>query len=195
MEINITVEPLNTPAIIKNCSHCGHASRFKCSNHFRVNAQQRNLDVWLIYRCEICGCTWNMDILSRVKPEEIDSALYKGFLNNSPDLAFKYAFDSGVLGKNGLEADYSTVTYAVHGGGVNLSALTGIVTINLKSHHNLRLRLDKLLSRELNLSRKSLAVYAKNGSITIPGYQRQDLSKIKLKGDMQIFLDTSKFGG
>ena len=40
-----------------------------------MNAQKRNIDVWLIYRCVECDSTYNLTILSRTKPELIKKDL------------------------------------------------------------------------------------------------------------------------
>lgn len=52
-----------------------------------MNAQKRNLDVWLIYRCAACDSTYNLTILSRTKPERIDKELFRKFLENDENLA------------------------------------------------------------------------------------------------------------
>ena len=41
--------------IIRRCGGCGKKMVFECAGKFRVNANGRRLDVWLIYRCQRCG--------------------------------------------------------------------------------------------------------------------------------------------
>lgn len=76
----------NTPALKRKCNRCD-CNSFYCSNKFRMNAQKRNLDVWLIYRCAACDSTYNLTILSRTKPERIDKELFRKFLENDENLA------------------------------------------------------------------------------------------------------------
>lgn len=50
------------------CKKCGEKRAFTCSGQFRVNAQQKHLDVWLIYKCPDCDTTWNASVCCRVSP-------------------------------------------------------------------------------------------------------------------------------
>ena len=83
----------DAPIHSRHCSKCKKASRFACSGKFRVNANGKHLDVWLIYRCERCNTTWNQEIYARVKPSRIDKELYQAFLENDWDTALRYAGD------------------------------------------------------------------------------------------------------
>jgi hypothetical protein len=68
-------------AVVRRCGKCG-CERFISSGRFRVNANGSRIDVWLIFKCEHCNATWNMEILSRVRPAEIGAARYRSFLSN-----------------------------------------------------------------------------------------------------------------
>ena len=68
----------NCPLLIKKCSHCD-SDRFYCSDKFRMNAQKKNIDVWLIYRCVKCDNTCNMTLLLRTKHDLIDKKLMPSF--------------------------------------------------------------------------------------------------------------------
>jgi hypothetical protein len=193
MTITWQIKPLNTPAVLRNCSHCGGQSAFICSNKFRVNAQQRSLDVWLIYNCEKCGCSWNMAILSRVRPQEIDTELYDGFLENSAELAFRYAFDADLLRRNNASACYDDVTYEVEGDDVTLETLqTEDVTLHIRAPYNLQLRLDKLLREKLGLSRRAWESCLQCGAVASDAFGfRPDKAKLILKGDMTLNFNRS----
>ena len=84
METTITweVKVNNTPLLIKKCSHCD-SDRFYCSDKFRMNAQKKNIDVWLIYRCVKCDNTCNLTLLSRSKPDLINIAFSTGTLDKT----------------------------------------------------------------------------------------------------------------
>lgn len=114
METTITweVKVNNTPLLIKKCSHCD-SDRFYCSDKFRMNAQKKNIDVWLIYRCVKCDNTCNLTLLSRSKPDLIDKTLFHSFSMNDKDTAWKYAFSTEMERKNNLRLDYDSVEYEV----------------------------------------------------------------------------------
>lgn len=89
--------------ILRRCGGCGKKMAFICSGRFRVNANGRRLDVWLIYRCEKCGHTLNVPIYERVRPERLSPELYERFLENDRELAMEYAGDRGFLKGLGYE--------------------------------------------------------------------------------------------
>ena len=39
------------PPAVRYCKKCGSQKEFVSSGQFRVNAQRKYLDVWLIYKC------------------------------------------------------------------------------------------------------------------------------------------------
>lgn len=90
-------------AILRRCGGCGKKREFVCPGRFRVNANGRRLDIWLIYRCEKCGHTLNVPIYERVPPEKLEPEIYEGFLNNDRELCMRYAGDRGFLKGLGYE--------------------------------------------------------------------------------------------
>lgn len=77
--------------------------RFVSAGKFRVNANGRRLDIWLIYRCEKCGRTLNVPIYERVLPEKLDPELYQRFLDNDQQVAEDIASDRGFFKGLGYE--------------------------------------------------------------------------------------------
>ena len=144
----------NCPLLIKKCSHCD-SDRFYCSDKFRMNAQKKNIDVWLIYRCVKCDNTCNMTLLSRTKPDLIDKKLFHSFSMNDREVAWQYAFSAGVASRNNLQLDYDSVEYEV----INTVSLEDIlnmssesISIQVKCDFDLSLKLSSLIKRCLPLS-------------------------------------------
>ena len=65
------VQSLSLLPVLKYCKKCGRKNLFACSRQFRVNAQRRYLDIWLIYKCCDCNTTWNATVYSRISPQAI----------------------------------------------------------------------------------------------------------------------------
>src|SRR5262245_23835793 len=99
------IVPKHTPIILRRCPRCDGERSFICSDKFRINASGRKLDVWLIYNCRSCKQVWNSAIYSRVTPESLDPVLYRAFLDNDHDTAWRYAFDFELMKKNEAEHD------------------------------------------------------------------------------------------
>lgn len=145
----------NTPFIKRKCNRC-NSDRFYCSDKFRVNAQKRNLDVWLIYRCAECDSTYNLTVLSRTKPESIKEDLFGKFSANDEDLAWEYAFSSETGRKNGVEFDYASVRYEVLHDDVSIeNILEGdaeTVAFRIRTRFDFGLRLSALIRSCFGLS-------------------------------------------
>ena len=73
------------------------------SGKFRVNANGRHVDVWLIYRCIKCKHSWNLTIYERTDPNRIPKDLYELFLENDEDTAREYGNNIEFLKKNKAE--------------------------------------------------------------------------------------------
>ena len=144
--------PKNTPEIITCCSKCGSGSRFECSNSFRINANGKALDVWLIYKCSACNTTLNIEILSRVKHSQIGKALYSAFVENDIDTARYYAFDSATMKRNKVVVGYENVGYDIEKSEHDGDAGRLEIVMDLK----LPIRLDKLLGEGFGLSRSTV---------------------------------------
>ncbi len=138
---------------------------FLCSGNFRVNAQKKALDVWLIYRCAACDTTWNMEIFSRVAPHALEKELYEGFLRNDSALAARYAYDRMLLQKNHAEADFDAIPFEVEGDTPKAWAQPAPITVALTCAFGARL--DRLLAQKLRLSRTEVQRLTQAGEIRL----------------------------
>ena len=187
METTITwkVKVKNTPLLIKKGSHCD-SDRFYCSDKFRMNAQKKNIDVWLIYRCVKCDNTCNLTLLSRSKPDLIDKTLFQSFSMNDKDAAWKYAFSTEMERKNNLRLDYGSVEYEVVPDTsledlLNLS--NEVIKIYIKCEFEFDLKLSSLIRRCFSLSANQVKRMFDDGIITISGNKPPQKHKVK-DGDM-----------
>ena len=96
--------PEAVPTVRRNCSKCKEKREFINSMKFRVNANGKNVDVWLIYRCEKCSTTWNMSIFERSPVSAIPEEEYAGFQANDRLLAESYGRRMDLFVKNRAEA-------------------------------------------------------------------------------------------
>ena len=187
METTITweVKVKNTPLLIKKCSHCD-SDRFYCSDKFRMNAQKKNIDVWLIYRCVKCDNTCNLTLLSRSKPDLIDKTLFHSFSMNDKDTAWKYAFSTEMERKNNLRPDYGSVEYEIIPNTsledlLNLS--NEVIKIHIKCEFEFDLKLSSLIRRCFSLSANQVKRMFEDGIITITSNKPPQKHKVK-DGDM-----------
>lgn len=148
------------PKTHRYCKKCGTKSEFQSSNCFRVNANQKSLDVWLIYRCKACKTTWNLTLLSRVSPKSMSRAELQKFTDNDYALALSYAMDAELLAKNGAEAEMPE--FHIQGEPFDF---TEPIKLMIKSDVSTKIKVSKVLRTHLGLSHKMFDDYLERGLI------------------------------
>lgn len=204
-----TILPGEAPAIRRNCSGCRKSSIFRSSGNFRMNANGNKLDVWLIYRCEKCDTSWNMDIYTRTAPGMLGQDLYNRFLENDADTALEFGCRKEILSRNKAEALWGQVPFMVEKtfheakdagetldyaermiSAENTVLVERIVSVErILSIHNpyeIPMRLDKLLCRELNCSRKDVACLEDSGGLYIRTGGKDSRSRIPIYMEAEI---------
>lgn len=149
--------PENNPKIIRGCSKCGCKSEYISTENFRVNANGKCVDVWLIYQCIKCKTTFNLSIYKGIRPKQIGTEIFDKFLNNDKALAMQYSFNSEILQQNKAIIDHETINYhIIQEIKENESSPCQFTIIRIQNVYNIRIRIHKLLSRQLQKSRKEI---------------------------------------
>jgi hypothetical protein len=156
LRIRWAIAPKIAPRPLINCNRCGGTRPYQCSEKFRVNANGKRIDAWLIYRCVDCDNSWNFSILERCNRRDIEPVLLDAFESNDPALARRHAFDAAALrSRVGRVEEFSEVA-------VRKRVLDGsphdatILELLLELETTTSLRLDRLLANELGISRSGL---------------------------------------
>ena len=160
----LQIRATETPRVLRPCSGCGRLSHFVCSDRFRVNAQQKSLDVWLIYRCIHCKSTWNLTVHSRVNPRQLPKVTLSAYHKNDRHSAWEVAFNKAIIERAGGVMEQEV---AVEVEKLALNDSEG--TMQIKCIHPVSFRLDRALSSALSLSRSSIQKLAKKGHIKCEG--------------------------
>ena len=205
------LNPINLPIIRRNCPKCNEKSSYINTERFRVNANKSNIDVWLIYQCEKCKSTWNMTIYERIKPYDINKDEYEKFLSNDKELAREYAFDLSIYSKNKaeviledvnykliqkeLEAYYTCETPTPKGIEVSNSRKKQVFgsllnenefVIFIDCKYPIELRVDKLLSDKLGVSRSQIKSMHEKGLILIKDDKNSLNAKVRDKMEIHV---------
>lgn len=176
-----SVQPQSAPAVLRYCKKCGRKTEFFCSGQFRVNAQRRRLDVWLIYKCASCSTTWNLEIYSRVSPQSLPKELLDGFHRNSEALAARYAADMSLLQKAGAEV--KPPQYIIEG---KTFSAREAVELTIDCAYPLPVKVSSLVREKLHLTNKEYTELVKSGALG--NSSGQDLLKRRLgSGIVLIF--------
>ena len=158
------VRPLAAPQLLRHCPACATTRAHVSCDRFRVNAQQRRLDVWLLYRCVACAGTWKRSVLRRVPRDAIALDVLERFLRDDPAAALAAAFAPAP----GLERVPASVV-AVERPPVDGRPLLVRLTVPWPCG----VRLDRVLAAELGCARERLVRCVRAGEVQVdPGGER-----------------------
>jgi hypothetical protein len=192
--VHWNIVPAGSPVYLKKCSHCKEKRPFYNSEKFRVNAQQKQLDVWLIYRCTQCDCSWNIDVHSRVSPKQLDPNRYHGFLENDRELAKQIACDLQVIRQNHVQVSYEGMDYLPLTQPLSWEEIQQLedelVEICITCPLYFGLNLSQLLKREWGLSRRQLQEL--NDAHILYLESGESIVKAKLKHSLKLFVKIKK---
>jgi len=167
LRIRWTIIPSIAPQPLINCNRCGGLKAYRCSGKFRVNANGKRIDVWLIYRCVDCDNSWNFGILERCNRRDIDPARLAALESNDPELARRHAFDVVALRNQvGHVEEFPDVAARKEVLG-DIRENAPVLELRLKVEGPTSLRLDRLLANELGMSRSRLQALEESRSLAV----------------------------
>lgn len=185
-KIEWEVIPDNNPKVLRNCPKCGKKTFFINTEKFRINANKNHIDIWLIYQCSKCKSTWNMTIYERINPDDISKEEYEKFLANDKELAVIYGFDVSSHSKNRSELILDSVEYHINSKELEFSEKENEQEIIISCKYPIQLRVDKLLSMQLIISRSQIKSLFIKGLIY--SLQENKLLNSKVKDGLIIYL-------
>jgi hypothetical protein len=141
------------PLIRRRCLRCTSPT---CRVHgtFRVNANGKLLDVWLLARCVGCGKTLNLTVLERVHVRAVDPLTLIRFQDNDIELAAKLLEAPGFLRRNGVTLDWDGA-WALQKTTVDFSQ-ADVIDISVRFLQRIPIRMTTLLSVGLDVSRSEV---------------------------------------
>ncbi|PBB81967.1 hypothetical protein CK218_09290 [Mesorhizobium sp. WSM3879] len=159
LRIRWAISPAVAPRPLINCNRCGGVKPHQCSGKFRVNANGKRIDAWLIYRCTDCDNSWNRAIFERCNRRDIAPALLAALERNDPTLVRHYGFDAVALrnrvGRIEESPEVTVRKEPLDGRPEGATALW----LELRLDAATPLRLDRLLAGELGISRSRLQAW------------------------------------
>ncbi|MEU4421690.1 DUF1062 domain-containing protein [Actinoplanes sp. NPDC024001] len=153
--------PTGVPLIRRRCLRC-RSARYQTHGKFRVNANHKLLDVWLLALCAGCGETIKLTVLERVNVRAIDSSMLDRFHDNDITLAATLLGDPGLLRRNGVALDWD--------GAWDLRSTdmpdTGVIDISVRFIQPIPVRLTRLLAAGLGISRSQVLRLVTDGNLS-----------------------------
>ncbi|SHO48661.1 DUF1062 domain-containing protein [Anaerocolumna xylanovorans] len=158
------IQPKESYRILKNCPKCKGKSYYKNSNNFRVNANGKQIDVWLIYQCETCNNTYNLSVYERVRASALQQREYEAFLRNDKDLAFYYGTKKSIFVENRVEIDISDIPYDI----VRLEEIgrEEKEEFVIKNPYGIKVRTDRVMAEIMKISRSAVKELFQKGILS-----------------------------
>lgn len=155
------VRELGLPAIVKPCVDCRH-TRHHATGKIRVNANGKQLDVWLLIGCERCDRTSKITVHERVHVQSLDHERLVRFENNDPAVVRELVHAQRRLDWTGTwELDTDLPFYDIEHA---KDPLEVFVRFELPAP----VRVEKLLTKGFGLSRSTTKRLVDEGRIRLP---------------------------
>jgi hypothetical protein len=164
--VHWTLTPRVPPQPWIVCGGCGGLRPFEASGRFRLNANGKKLDAWLIYKCRTCGATWNRPLFERRAVRDLAPEILEALHANDPARIRAHAFDLAGLKRHARRVDTFADHDLVKTGPLAPEGWTAL-EIALTVTDPVAVRLDRLLASELAIPRARLAVLASSGGLRV----------------------------
>lgn len=175
-----TLRPLSAFRIKRNCPKCNCKTDYVSTENFRINANGRCVDLWLIYQCEHCKSTYNLPVYERIRPERLAPGRYRQLMENDSRLALEIGVDRALFERNRAVISDSA-PYEIIKSDITTANKR---TIYIKNPYHLKIRLDSLLADGLSCSRSQIKRDIEAGKITCT--QIEPLEKAYIADGIEI---------
>jgi len=163
------VKELALPTIVKTCVSCG-CTRHRPTGKFRVNANHKLLDVWMLICCERCDRTSKIPIHERIQVRALPGERLIRFENNDPALVRHLTMDAALATRAAHQLDWAgtweleTDLPFYELAGEDPAPLEVVIRFELPAP----IRVEKLLMAGFGLSRSAVRVMIGSGRIRSP---------------------------
>ncbi|MDX8147589.1 DUF1062 domain-containing protein [Lentzea sp. BCCO 10_0061] len=150
MLITWAVVPTCLPLVRRRCHVCA-ADRFRASGKFRVNANHKVLDAWLLVLCTGCGDTAKLTIFERAHVRSVRPALLDRLHRNDLALVPELLQDPVLQHRNRVSLDWEGAWRLDTGGSDHLEQ--EVVDVSVRFAARIPVRPVRLIADACGLSR------------------------------------------
>ncbi|MFI7500180.1 DUF1062 domain-containing protein [Streptomyces sp. NPDC049687] len=144
------VVPTCLPLVLRRCHACA-SERFRASGKFRVNANHKMLDAWLLVLCTVCGDTAKLTVLERTNVRSVRPGLLDRLHDNAPDLTAELLQDPVVQRRNRIALDWDDAWRLDTGGPDHLDR--EVIDVSVRFAARIPVRPVRLIAEGRGLSR------------------------------------------
>lgn len=142
--------PTCLPLVLRRCHACA-SERFRANGKFRVNANHKLLDAWLLVLCTVCGETAKLTVLERMNVRSVRPELLDRMHDNDPSLAADLLQDPAVRRRNRIALDWENAWRLETGGSDHLDP--EVIDVSVRFAARIPVRPVRLIAEGCDLSR------------------------------------------
>jgi hypothetical protein len=147
---NWVVMPTCLPLVRRRCHACA-SERFRTSGKFRVNANHKLIDAWLLALCTACGETAKLAVLERMNVRSVRPELLDRMHDNDPGLAAELLQDPVVRRRSRIALDWDNAWRLDTGGSDHLDR--EVIDVSVRFAALIPVRPVRLIAEGCGLSR------------------------------------------
>jgi hypothetical protein len=154
--------PTCLPTVLRRCHTCA-SERFRANGKFRVNANHKLLDVWLLVLCTACGATAKLTVLERIHVRSIRPELLDRLHHNDLGLAAELLQDPVVRRRNRIALDWDNAWRLDTGGRDHLDR--EVIDVSVRFTARIPVRPVRLIAEGFGLSRAEVERLIREGNL------------------------------
>ncbi|MGA6161000.1 DUF1062 domain-containing protein [Stenotrophomonas sp. NPDC087984] len=147
---NWVVMPTCLPLVLRRCHMCA-SERFRANGKFRVNANHKLLDAWLLVLCTSCGETAKLTVLERVNVRSVRPELLDRLHANDFGLTAELLQDPVVQRRNRIALDWDDAWHLDTGGSDHMDREA--IDVSVRFAARIPVRPVRLIAEGCGLSR------------------------------------------
>ncbi|MGW0189306.1 DUF1062 domain-containing protein [Streptomyces sp. NPDC003362] len=156
------VAPTCFPLVRRRCHACG-SDRFRASGKFRVNANHKLIDAWLLVLCTSCGATAKLTLLERANVRSVRPELLDRLHDNDLGLTAELLQDPVVRRRNRIALDWDDAWRLDTGGSDHLDR--EVIDVSVRFAARIPVRPVRLIAEGCRLSRAEVERLVAEGKL------------------------------
>ncbi|MEU6707324.1 DUF1062 domain-containing protein [Streptomyces wuyuanensis] len=156
------VAPTCLPTVLRRCHACT-SGRFRANGKFRVNANHKLIDAWLLALCTTCGETTKLTVLERRNVRSVRPGLLDRLHDNDLGLTAELLQDPVVRRRNRVALDWDGAWRLDTGGSNHLDREAADVSVRFAAR--IPVRPVRLIAEGFGLSRAEVERLITEGNL------------------------------
>ncbi|WP_432041847.1 DUF1062 domain-containing protein [Streptomyces cadmiisoli] len=162
MHNNWLVVPTCLPLVLRRCHACA-CERFRAGGKFRVNANHKLIDAWLLVLCTACGETAKLTVLERVHVRTVRPELLDRLHDNDLGLTAELLQDPLLQRRNRIALDWDDAWRLDTGGSAHLDR--EVIDVSVRFAARIPVRPVRLIAEGCGLSRAEVERLITDGKL------------------------------